>query len=84
MWDTVLATAKAQNKLAVVKFGADWCKPCKRIAPLYEELAKENSRTHIFSTVDVDEVPELAMDCGAKMLPTFQVCAVGADCLSLT
>ena len=73
MWDAVLSAAKDQKKLVAVKFGAEWCKPCKRIAPLYEELAKESSKTYIFTTVDVDEVADLAMDCGAKALPTFQV-----------
>lgn len=57
----------------VIKFSAEWCQPCKRITPLYEALAKEYAQQYIFTVVDVDDLPDLAVDCGAKVLPTFQV-----------
>lgn len=56
-----------------VKLSAEWCKPCKRIAPVYEDLAAAYAESCIFCTADVDQVEDLAFECGATVLPTFQV-----------
>lgn len=76
MWDMIKTTAKERNSLIIIKFSAEWCKPCKRIAPLYESLAETYDKPYIFCTIDVEEMPDFAMDCGASVLPTFQVCSV--------
>jgi thioredoxin-like negative regulator of GroEL len=70
----VLSRARELNVKVVVKFGAEWCKPCKRIAPAYESMAAAYAGSCIFCVVDVDEVEDLALEYGASMLPTFQVC----------
>jgi thioredoxin 1 len=45
--------SSAGDKLVVVDFFADWCPPCKRIAPRFVELAAENKDT-VFVKVNVD------------------------------
>ena len=44
------------NTYIVIKFGAEWCKPCKKIAPHYESYSENNMFNNtIFCTADVDE-----------------------------
>lgn len=57
------------EKAAVVKFQADWCKPCQAYTPVYEAFAKENENIDFYS-VDVDEESELAQVFGVKSVPT--------------
>ena len=55
----------------VVDFWAEWCVPCKAIAPLVEELAGEFSGKVKFAKVDVDENGPLAGDCNVMSIPTL-------------
>jgi thiol-disulfide isomerase/thioredoxin len=45
------------NGLAIVKYSAEWCGPCKRIHPQYKELAKQNNDVN-FLHVDIDSTTE--------------------------
>jgi thioredoxin 1 len=60
----------AGDKLVVVDFFAQWCGPCKHIAPKIEELAQATP-TVVFLKVDVDEVEDLAMEQNISCMPTF-------------
>lgn len=60
----------AEDKLVIVDFYADWCGPCKRIAPFIEELAQINEDV-IFLKVNVDQNEETATVVGVTSLPTF-------------
>lgn len=62
--------AKAGNKLVVVDFTASWCGPCKRIAPVFAELASKYSH-NLFLKVDVDECQQTANDYKVQAMPTF-------------
>jgi len=62
--------SKAGNKLVVVDFTASWCGPCKRIAPVFAELASKYSH-NLFLKVDVDECPQTANDNKVQAMPTF-------------
>jgi len=62
--------AKAGNRLVVVDFTASWCGPCKRIAPVFAELAAKYSH-NLFLKVDVDECPQTANDNKVQAMPTF-------------
>lgn len=59
------------GKLVVVDFFAQWCGPCKKIAPYVEELSKEFAGVS-FLKVDVDELPDVATDEGISSMPTFR------------
>lgn len=59
-----------KSGVAVVDFFANWCRPCKGIAPRFEELAKAFT-TITFLKVDVDESQDIAEVFKVNSLPTF-------------
>lgn len=59
------------GKLVVVDFFAQWCGPCKKIAPYVEELSREFAGVS-FLKVDVDELPDVASAEGISAMPTFR------------
>jgi len=61
----------AADKLVVVDFFAQWCGPCKRIAPFIEQLSTDLNGKVVFLKVDVDEVPNLAAREQISAMPTF-------------
>lgn len=63
---------EAGGRLVVVDFYADWCGPCKRIAPVLHGLARKAGSKVVFAKVDVDEAKELASLRGVKSMPTIQ------------
>ena len=60
-----------QGDILLVKFTADWCKPCKVIQPFYEELSGRYAGEADFITVDVDEYEAIASKYKVAMMPTF-------------
>lgn len=69
---TIGAKWRYQGKIpALVDFYADWCAPCKKLAPIMEELAEEyKGRIHIYK-VDVDENPDVANAFGIQSIPSL-------------
>ena len=53
----------------VVDFYASWCGPCKMLAPIFEEVSKENEN-YTFVKVDVDKFEELARRYSVMSIPT--------------
>jgi len=66
----------ATRGLVMVDFWADWCGPCRAIAPVLEELASEAGVT--LMTVNVDENPGLAARYGIRSIPTIVFFKEGA------
>ena len=67
-----------QNGTVLVDFYADWCGPCKMIAPFVEEIA--NERTDItVGKVNVDESGAIAVKYGISSIPTLIVFKDGKE-----
>ena len=63
---------KASKKTIVLDFYAEWCGPCKMIAPYIEEIALENPDITV-AKVDVDKATDLAIEFGIQSIPTVIV-----------
>ena len=57
----------------LVDFWADWCMPCKIVAPIVDELAEEYDGRVAFTKIDVDSEPNIAMKFGIRSKPTLLV-----------
>lgn len=63
---------KFEGKLpAVIDFYADWCQPCKMVAPIIEELSKEYEGKVNFFKVDTEAQQELAGAFGIQSIPSL-------------
>ena len=56
---------------AIIDFYADWCGPCKIVAPILKELAEENSGKIVVYKVNTEEERELASVFGISSIPTI-------------
>lgn len=70
--DTNFKKEVLESKLPVlVDFTANWCGPCKMIAPVIEELAKEYAGRIKIGKVDVDHNPKIATEYAVMSIPTL-------------
>ena len=65
------AEVLSADKPVVVDFWAEWCTPCKAIAPSLEEISDEMSDKVSIAKVNMDENPELAAKYGIRSIPTL-------------
>ncbi len=61
----------------VIDFYADWCGPCKMVAPILEELAKEYKGKLNIYKVDAEAQQELASAFGIRSIPSILFCPKG-------
>lgn len=59
------------DKMVLIDFYADWCGPCKSLAPTLEKFAEENKDTVKVVKINVDESPNLAGAFQVRSIPTL-------------
>lgn len=68
---------KATDKPIFALFGVEgWCRPCRVIAPVFEDLAK-TSENVVFVKIDIDASPELAVKYEISVMPTLKIIVKG-------
>ncbi len=63
---------KTSDKTVLIDFYADWCGPCKMVAPIIHEIAEENEDI-VVAKVNVDSSTDLAIEFGVQSIPTLVV-----------
>ena len=71
--ETFASEVLEQTKLVLVDFWAEWCGPCKQIAPTLEELAEKYSENLSVCKVDVDSNRELALQYNVRSIPSLMI-----------
>mgnify|MGYP006267373263 FL=1 len=65
------------DKPAIIDFYADWCGPCKMVAPVLEELSEEYSEKLDIYKIDTDAEQELAQVFGIQSIPSMLFIPMG-------
>jgi thioredoxin 1 len=69
--ETFDAEMGKHEELLMVDFWAEWCAPCRAIAPALDELARESAGKVSLAKVNIDEHPALAARYGIRSIPTI-------------
>ena len=78
--DNTFGTEVLKSELPVlVDFWAEWCAPCKMIAPAVEELAKSYDGKMKFAKLDVDNNNKIALQYGVMSIPTLIIFKDGQE-----
>ncbi len=80
---TALTEATFKDAVArgvtLVDFWAEWCGPCRMVAPVLDDLAKDYEGKAAVAKINVDQEPGLAEQFGVSSIPTLLVMKDGAE-----
>ena len=71
--DQTFADLIAGDKPVLVDFWAEWCGPCRMVAPILEEIAADHGDKITIAKLNVDENPQTAMQYEVMSIPTMIV-----------
>lgn len=77
--DTFQSEVLQSDVPVLVDYWAEWCGPCKMIAPILEEIAGEYAEKITIAKLNVDENPQTAMSYDVMSIPTMIVYRAGAE-----
>ncbi|MBI0154646.1 MULTISPECIES: thioredoxin TrxA [Gilliamella] len=66
-------TINESTKPVLVDFWAEWCGPCKMVAPILEEIAQEYGDKIIIAKLNVEQNPSIAPKFGIRGIPTLLI-----------
>ncbi len=61
------------NKPTLVDFWAEWCGPCKQVAPILDEISNEMSDQIVIAKHNIDEQPNIPTKYGVRGIPTMLI-----------
>ena len=71
---------KEDKKLILVDFWASWCGPCKALAPVLEEISKdEQFKDLTFAKISTEDHPEIAKELGIRGIPCLKIFKDGSE-----
>ena len=72
-------TVEGSDAPVLVDFYADWCGPCRMVAPFVDQIAQANVGKLLVAKVDTDRAPNVAMRFGIRSIPTLVVFKDGKE-----
>ena len=76
--EPVFAETIDNNEIVILDFWAEWCGPCKMIAPSVEKISEEYSDKLKVGKLDVDSNPNISSTFGIRSIPTLLIFKNGA------
>lgn len=67
------------KQIVVVDFYADWCPPCRKLSPIFEEVAAEMGDQALFAKVNIDKAKKVAKEHQVESIPTLIIFKNGKE-----